>query len=83
MTSEFNHVEISTLFRPEKVLGGGGDGIVNTASSSRVQVSFRGKRLLLKMRLLEITRRHNSTEHPKLISIPYIYPIGQDISIEI
>ena len=29
------------------------------------------------------TRTHNSTEHPKLISIPYIYPIGQDIAIEI
>ena len=29
------------------------------------------------------TWQHNSTEHPKLISIPYIYPIGQDIAIEI
>ena len=26
---------------------------------------------------------HNSTEHPKLISIPYIHPIGQNIAIEI
>ena len=32
---------------------------------------------------LFIVRKHNSTEHPKLISIPYIYPIGQDIAIEI
>ena len=30
-----------------------------------------------------VSGSHNSTEHPKLISIPYIYPIGQDIAIEI
>ena len=29
------------------------------------------------------SRQHNSSEHPKLISIPYIHPIGQNIAIEI
>ena len=42
-------------------------------------MNFRQK---VKERLLA-SRSHNSTEHPKLISIPYIYPIGQDIAIEI
>ena len=32
---------------------------------------------------LEAAGPHNSTEHPFLISIPYIHPIGQYIAIEI
>ena len=35
------------------------------------------------MQFYGVSRKHNSTKHYKLISIPYIRPIGQHIAIQI